>query len=277
MYQEPILNWNDDFSLLDEYLLSQKDKIIHQIWFRLSWKSKKLLKKFNKYQSSWMLNNPDWQYVLWDENMALQFMKNIFPEYVELYKKYKYSIQRIDVLRYFILYRYGGLYADMDLECITSMNEIRDKYPDELYLVETGNKAMGTHVSNLLMFSVRNHPFWSTLFLELYKSRELPWFYTKHLEIMFSTGPAFLNRVYSRYMYKYSISVFPCNEFNPIYLGVDKLSIDKTKLHTIHYGEGSWESADSKFLIFFYCHWKILSIVIFTLLLPILINKKTTQ
>lgn len=261
------------FEELDNKLLQQKGKIIHQIWFRLSWRSKKLFEKFSRYQQSWIEKNPDWHYVLWNEKLAIALMKTVFPEYVELYKGYKYAIQRIDVLRYFLLFRYGGVYADMDLECISSLSKIRQLFPEDLYFVETGNKALGTHVSNLLMFSVQNHPFWQSLFLELYKSKDSPFFFTKHLEIMYSTGPAFLNRLYFRYVYKHKISVLPCEKFNPICLGVDKLNIDKRDLHTMHYGEGSWESGDSKILIFIYCNWKILAIIILILMIPMIRNK----
>ena len=255
---------NEEFSFdeLDKLLLQHNGKIVHQIWFNLSWKSKKLLAKFSRYRHSWILKNPSFRYICWNEKIALELIKTCFPEYLELYKSYPHHIQRIDALRYFLLYRYGGFYADMDLECVSSVDEIRSSFPGDLCLVETGNKAMGTHVSNLFMFSIPNHPFWPTLFLELYKAREGCWYYTKHLEIMYTTGPAFLNRMYCRYLYKYKFTVFPCELFNPLCLDKSRLQIEKIGLHTIHYGEGSWESGDSKFLIFFYCNWKLLLFVV---------------
>ena len=37
------------------------------------------------------------------------------PFVVALYKKVRYVVQRVDIERFFVLYLYGGLYADMDV------------------------------------------------------------------------------------------------------------------------------------------------------------------
>lgn len=261
---------------LDFILSSQNGRIIHQIWFRLSWKSKTLLKKFSTYQKSWMLKNPTWKYILWSEKMALAFMKHKFPEYFALYKAYPYSIQRIDVIRYFLLYEYGGLYADMDTECITPLDTVRELFPKPLYLVETGNKAFNNNVSNLLMFSTPKHLFWKSLFIELVLNAKQPWYFTKHLLIMYTTGPAFLNRVFTKFQFKFTINVFPQEMFNPYCLGMDKLNISDVKknAHVVHYGAGSWESVDSKIIIFFYCNWRIILFIILTFLLPLIFGQQ---
>ena len=261
---------------LDSILTAQDGRIIHQIWFRLSRKSKTLFKKFHKYQNSWMVKNPTWKYVLWSEKMALAFMKLKFPEYLDLYNSYPYAIQRIDVVRYFLLYEYGGLYADMDTECITPIDAFRKTFSKKLYLVETGNKAFNNHVSNLMMFSEPKHVFWKSLFLELALNAKQPWYFSKHLLIMYTTGPAFLNRVFLKFKFKYKINVFPQELFNPYCLGMDKINNFqvKEKAHVIHYGAGSWESGDSKVIIFFYCNWKIFVFVLITLLVPLLFGRQ---
>lgn len=52
--------------------------------------------------------HPDWEYQLWDETKANEFMASKFPEYKDMWSNYRYFIEKIDVLRYFILYEYGG-------------------------------------------------------------------------------------------------------------------------------------------------------------------------
>jgi mannosyltransferase OCH1-like enzyme len=42
------------------------------------------------------------------------FIEDEYPWFLPTYDNYKFPIQRIDVLRYFLLRRYGGLYIDMD-------------------------------------------------------------------------------------------------------------------------------------------------------------------
>ena len=263
-----------DIQNIDIFLSGQKGLIIHQIWFNLSFNSKKLFKKFEKYQTSWIVKNCNWRHMLWNEKTALEFMKYKFPEYVDMYLSYKHKIQRIDVLRYFLLYEYGGIYVDMDLECICPIDVFRKEFNKDIYFVETNNKAFGVKVSNLLMFSVPKHIFWKVLFIELNNAQHTPWFYSKHLQIMYTTGPAFLNRVYNKYVYKFKLNTFPSEKFNPLCLGMDYININKNECYTLHYGEGSWESADSKFLIFLYCNYKIILFIIWVLLITKINYKK---
>ncbi len=259
------------FDELDDYLLGQDGYIIHQIWFRLSYGSKKLFKKYAKHRATWRLQNPRWCYLIWNEKLAKEFMKKKFPEFLELFNHYKYHIQRVDALRYFILYEYGGWYADMDMDCLKPLDEARKYYPYNLYLVETPNTAMGTKVSNLLMFSTPKHLFWKKLFIELEKSKESTWFLTKHIEVMYSTGPCFLNRVYSKYQFGMRISTLPSRYFNPHGLSND-VFVPPKDLFTLHIGAGSWENSDSKVLIFFYCNYKLVLFIVGIMLIPMILG-----
>jgi hypothetical protein len=40
----------------------------------------------------------------------LQLIADKFPWFVDTYRSYPHNIQRADVLRYFVLYEYGGIY-----------------------------------------------------------------------------------------------------------------------------------------------------------------------
>lgn len=262
---------------LDEQLLQYQGKIIHQIWFGTipnKSKAKKAYLKLVPNRDTWIRKNPDWFRVEWNKDMIMDLIKTHYSEHVQLFKSYNYEIQRCDAARYFILHRYGGFYVDMDVECITSADAIRMEYNKNLYLVETGNQVLGTRVSNLLMFSNPRHPFWKQVFLELHARREAPFYYTKHLEIMYSTGPAFLNKMFNMYGIRYRLSVMPFEKFNPLYLGRPIFTIDKSKLHTLHYGSGSWESSDSKIFIFFYCNWRIVLFILIILSLPLIMRSR---
>ena len=113
-------NWN---ILSDQYkffLDSQKaknidkeyviPKIIHQIWIG----NKKLPNKYIKYMKSWKKFNPSWDYILWDDEKVKNFkLKN----HVAYYSSSNYGYKS-DILRYEILHKFGGLYADTDFECL---------------------------------------------------------------------------------------------------------------------------------------------------------------
>lgn len=43
-------------------------------------------------------------------HLSLQLIAEKFPWFLDTWFKYPYNIQRADVLRYFVLYEYGGIY-----------------------------------------------------------------------------------------------------------------------------------------------------------------------
>lgn len=271
------------FEDLDNFLLSQGTegnlrseepiKIIHQIWFGTipnKRQAKEQYKKLKDYRDSWIVNNPDWIHIEWDKESCDKLVSNYYLEYQEQYKNYPYEIQRCDLVRYFILYRYGGLYADMDYICCKPWNQVLNKYPHTLYLVESLNTVT---VSNSLMYSkYRNLDFWKFVFLECYNNSNPPSFYPRHLKIMCSTGPVILNRLYRRYKLRFNLKSYPHKLFHPYGVKTDVKLIDKEKYYAIHLGKGSWEKKDSKFLLFVFRDWKIVLIIILIFLIPIMFN-----
>lgn len=51
-----------------------------------------------------------WEAHLWTDENASEFVLEHFPQFKHTWEKYKYPIQRIDALRYMVLYEYGGMY-----------------------------------------------------------------------------------------------------------------------------------------------------------------------
>src|SRR3972149_1807328 len=213
-----------DFTETNDYLLSKQGKIIHQIWFGTfptKKEAEKMFKKLALYRHSWINKNPDWTHIIWNKSMCKKLLQLYYPEHLELFHSYKYDIQRCDMIRYFILYHYGGIYADMDYYCNNSFTKVLQKYNKSLYFVETKNSLLIHSISNSLMYSVPNHPFWRKLFIELEKAYEnIPWYYSRHIQIMYSTGPSFLNRLYTRYQEPFDLHSFPARWFHPI--GLDE-------------------------------------------------------
>ena len=65
-------------------------------------------------RNSWQLLNPDWDYIFWDNNR----IKELEITDLKVYKESKNYGFKSDLLRYEILRKYGGLYADTDFECV---------------------------------------------------------------------------------------------------------------------------------------------------------------
>lgn len=88
-------------------------KIIHQIWL-----GSPFPEKLKKWQQSWLEKNPTWQYRLWtDEDLKTFKLQN-----QKMYEKATNWGEKSDIFRYEILYRYGGLYADIDFECLKPLD-----------------------------------------------------------------------------------------------------------------------------------------------------------
>ncbi|PYI21879.1 hypothetical protein BO99DRAFT_52528 [Aspergillus violaceofuscus CBS 115571] len=70
--------------------------------------------------------NPGWGYTLMSDAKASKFVAEKFaaiPEIAQIYESYPYHVLRADLLRYLLLYYYGGFYADMDIYPARPINE----------------------------------------------------------------------------------------------------------------------------------------------------------
>lgn len=91
-------------------------KIIHQIWIG----NKELPDDFKIFQNKLKLLYPDYCFMYWDNNKV--------NEYINEYPFKKYIIEdypcafKSDLLRFWILYNFGGLYFDTDIEPLKRIN-----------------------------------------------------------------------------------------------------------------------------------------------------------
>lgn len=91
-------------------------KIIHYCWFGRN----QLPDLAQKCIASWRKFLPDYEIKEWNED---NFDVNIIPYTAEAYKAKKYAFVS-DYARFWILYKYGGLYFDTDVEVIKNMDGI---------------------------------------------------------------------------------------------------------------------------------------------------------
>ncbi|MDE6152189.1 MAG: glycosyl transferase [Prevotella sp.] len=94
-------------------------KIIHYCWFGRN----PLPPQAERCIASWRKYLPDHEIKEWNEN---NFDVNIIPYTSEAYKAGKYAFVS-DYARFWILYKYGGIYFDTDVEVIRSLDDILGK------------------------------------------------------------------------------------------------------------------------------------------------------
>ena len=94
-------------------------KTIHYCWFGKN----PLPKLAIKCIESWRKYLPDYKIIEWNED---NFDVNVIPYTRDAYKEKKYAFVS-DYARFWILYHYGGVYFDTDVEVIKFMDDILDK------------------------------------------------------------------------------------------------------------------------------------------------------
>jgi len=134
---------------------SSVPKIIHQTaptdeskWHEI-WKS---------CQQSWKNAFPDYEYKMWNDEDLHTFMKTEYPADYDMFSQFS-KIRQIDTARYYILNTYGGIYADMDYECIRNFEDLlsHDKVS-----VSEATVVSDERFQNALMASPKNHMMWET-------------------------------------------------------------------------------------------------------------------
>lgn len=119
-------------------------KIIHQIWLS---KDGKVPSVYNKYILTWLENHMgDWQYKLWTDADVAQL--ELYNQ--ELYDSVENYGIKSDILKWEIIYRFGGVYADTDFECVKPLDFLHYTYdfytciqPFDTQLVQLGAGIFG--------------------------------------------------------------------------------------------------------------------------------------
>lgn len=73
--------------------------------------------------NTWKTLNPEYEYRYMDDNQAAQFiLKEYGQEWHDLFTGLPVGVMRGDLWRYMIIYKYGGVYTDLDTECLNPIN-----------------------------------------------------------------------------------------------------------------------------------------------------------
>lgn len=90
--------------------------IIHQ-----SWKTTNLPSSFKKWSDSWLFHNPGFKRIVWDDEDNRNLIALHYPWFLSTYDSLPKHIEKVDAARIFYLHKFGGVYSDMDVECLASV------------------------------------------------------------------------------------------------------------------------------------------------------------
>lgn len=171
---------------------------IHQ-----SWSSKILPVKYLKIKlkNKQILSN--WNFKLWTDDDNDLFIEEKFPSFLDIYKNYKHKIHKIDAIRYFYLYEYGGLYMDLDITlnknitnllksdkcCLFSQKAINDYFYTNGY---------GEYIDPMIMYSPPKHKFIKSIIDKLHSNGVVENIFDNVYDNMKVAGPAFLTDFFNK-------------------------------------------------------------------------------
>ena len=139
--------------------------------------------------------NPECEYCLWDDYDNREFITVNYPWFLPIYDSFRAEIYRVDAVRYFFLYHFGGFYADMDVECVRPLAPVF--HFNGVVLGRMGNDAGFEHsIPNAIMASEPREEFWKlviSLMMSVDKSQP-----PEHV-----TGPVILRRAVELYSSEY--------------------------------------------------------------------------
>lgn len=210
-------------------------KIIHYCWFG----GNPLPELAIKCIDSWRIFCPDYEIKEWNES---NFDINIIDYVKEAYDAKKYAFVA-DYARFFVLYQYGGIYFDTDIEVIRNIDDILDNKcffgfgPQNLTLPVFGSEAHQPFYEDVLLDYSNRH------FIKEDGSYDLTTIERMAQRLLIVKYGLILNG--KAQLLETGIYIYPKEYFfSTDYLtGITTLNED---LYVIHHCDGSWLDDESK-------------------------------
>ena len=216
-------------------------RIIHQ-----TWKTRDLPEDYAKYRDSVLRHHLDWDHWLWTDRDNREFIAREHRWFLPTYDSYKHEIERVDAVRYFILYTHGGVYIDLDMECVQPIDALLpgDGRPSFSMLASPGidNATIG----NAYMAAPPGHAFfaWLTRRLPHLRERDIT-----HADVLNNTGPDMIAAQLAAYGQFGRYHVVELEKIcgrsvlgeHPAFAGMTEQAIRESGLlYLIHHHSNSW-------------------------------------
>lgn len=134
-------------------------KVVH-----FTWKTKTLTRFAQRIWGEWKKTHPDWELRLWDDADIRALVAEDYPQHLATFDRYPSGIYRADAFRFFVLHKFGGVYADLDVLPLRSINELIGRTEcfvgaePEMHVQQYRGLPMS--LCNAFMGSAPGHVFW---------------------------------------------------------------------------------------------------------------------
>jgi mannosyltransferase OCH1-like enzyme len=209
-------------------------KIRHLIWL-----GSPLAPRHVEWLKSWQRHMPDWQIRIWDDAAVA----GLPVVRTDMWKTATSLAQRADLLRYWLVCEFGGVYADTDVQCLRPLDPLLSSKPITCFVGEEKPKR----ICNAVLGAIPRHPF----LLQLNERIKDNWF--KHTDILNRSANFFLMRTLRDFRGPASVHVFPPRCFYP-YLWDEKEKYPAgtdferafPAAYLVHHWDASWQTTPSR-------------------------------
>jgi mannosyltransferase OCH1-like enzyme len=188
--------------------------IFHQIWVGPD----PFLDGFGEWRESWKAHHPGWEFRLWtDENLPGDFRNP------EAYEHGRRPVERADIIRLEVLWKYGGVYVDADMECRKPIDALIEGLDFFGLCIKPGR------LTNTVIGAAPRHAILDRALDEVRpQDPDAPFDKTK-------SGPVFLDNVVKDFQ---PVTMFPRETFYPI------TPEEEEDAFAVHHCARTWKSLD---------------------------------
>jgi len=152
-------------------------RILHQ-----TWKDARVPERWRGARASWRAHHPGWEHRFWTDADLRALVARHDPDFLPVYDAYRDDISRVDAARYRILAVHGGVYVDLDFECLRPLDAWLDgralvmglEPEAHLEIPLVRRRGLERIVGNAFLASAPGHPFWAHLRHALLEHRDEP-------------------------------------------------------------------------------------------------------
>ena len=152
MYEEyfqslQCINWynpNPARTNLDHLKKHYPNAVSRKIQYNLfqTFKTKDISPALQTFVDTWKEHNPEYTYKFYDDDMCDQFMKEFDLRAWKAYRRIIPGAFKADLWRYCVLYKYGGVYADIDTVCLGKIDNFLNEKTEFVAPIDLDDKLL---------------------------------------------------------------------------------------------------------------------------------------
>jgi hypothetical protein len=220
-------------------------KVFHQLW-----KTHDTPARYAALRETWLRRNPGWKMRLWSDDDLADLVETHYPQLAPLFHGYRHPIARADLGRYLVLETFGGVYADLDCECLRPLAPLLEGRSLLMGVEPEGHvheafvrkRGLTRIVCPSFIASVAGHPFWRDVRAHAAAA-------ANETDVLDQTGPFMLTRAVESSKAAAQVTLAPAAQIYPFTKGecwsgqvfeLEAWERASRDAFVAHYWDGGW-------------------------------------